>query len=154
MTWIHFGHDEGPAPSITLHTPDGSSRSIADSRGLSNLVVFFPHNHECEQCLNLISRISDQHVHWDSEILVIVPVNNHYQQIEFPGIELLIDLDQKLRKQYRSIFEFNPPGEVMLFILNNSSVPVRAWVGDELDVGDLVQRIEQTLEFLSIQCPE
>lgn len=156
MTWIYFGRDELPAPSLKLTSLDGETLEPADFRGVSALALFFSHGVACQACrgwtdelAQLIGTLRIQ----GAEALVILPEAGMAGQTAPPNLHRLFDEQGALRRAYAGIFEFDVSGAAMLFILNQFSAPFRAWVGDEPAEG-LAAQMLKTLESAALLCPE
>jgi len=153
MTWVQFGPDEPPAPSLELQTLSGTKLQIADFRGRSNLALLFLHGWNCSVCRRVIQEFSNHHGDLDAELLLIVPDRDQAPPESLPGLQVLID-DGRSHAEFAALLEFDLPGKLMLFVLNVSNSPVRAWVGAEADELDLVQKTREALDYIVIQCPE
>ena len=161
-TWIRFEPNEPPAPSVALATSSGGKRgrkpfekfAISDFRGKSNLVVFFAHGWSCPACRTLLGRFSVEYPWLDAQVLAVVPDLNEAPPENLAGVPALIDPGGLLHNQFAALIEFEFPGELMLFVLNSYNSPVRAWVGEEADELDLVQKVKEALDYIVIQCPE
>jgi hypothetical protein len=161
-TWIRFEPGEPPAPSVELATGSGGKRgvkpseklAVADFRGISNLVVFFAHGWSCAACRELLRRFSVEHLWLDAQVLAVVPILKESPPEKLAGVPALIDPGGVLHRKYATLIEFEFPGELMLFVLDSYNAPVRAWVGEEADELDLVQKAKEALDYIVIQCPE
>jgi Fe-S cluster biogenesis protein NfuA len=154
MTWIRFTYDEPPAPSIPLQTRDGGRLAVADFYGRSNLVLLFLHGWGCESCRKLIHSFSDATPRLEAQIINVVSSFDQAWSQTSEGLLTLVDDHGSLRQLYAGLLEFDPPGDLMLYVLNSFNVPVRAWVGKEADENDLVESTVAALDYIIIQCPE
>jgi hypothetical protein len=156
MTWIYFGRDELPAPSLKLSTLDGDRLEPSDFRGVSALVLFFSHGSACPTCRSLVKDLAQAAGALriqGAKALVILPDAGGAASPPTSAMHHLVDPQGVLRRAYAEIFEFDVTGKAMLFILNQFSAPFRAWVGDEPD-GELAPQTLKYLESAALLCPE
>ena len=154
MTWIRFEPGEA-----TLLDPDAlltrEGKSIAAGLDAStSRVIFFSHGWSCVFCRSLMQELAAISGSLDAILLVVVPSQEGLPASMPPGLHFLDDPQSRIWNEYARIFEFELPGKLMLFVLNQYNVPVRAWVGAEATEDDLVGKICQALDFIQIQCPE
>lgn len=156
MTWIYFGRDELPAPTLKLPSLDGDALEPADFRLVSALVLFFSHGAGCQACRDLVehlARVAGVLRLQGAEALVILPQAGATVQAASPHLHRLLDAQGRLRQAYAQIFEFDVSSMAMLFILNQFGAPFRAWVGNEPH-GELVPQMLKVLESAALLCPE
>ena len=155
MPWIRFTPDEPPAPSRRTPTAAGGSLDPADYRGRGALALAFLPGDECWPLGEHLAQAVDEFLALEAEVLLVS--SNELASTAAaaePGVHLLLDRDEKLRRDYENIFEFDVRGQGLLFILNNHGAPFRAWVGP---CDDPAMRVDEALRFLesaALLCPE
>jgi hypothetical protein len=106
-----------------------------------------------QPCRRALQDFSDHRGDLDAELLLIVQDRAQAPPEPLPGVQVLLD-DGRNYAAFAALLEFDLPGELLLFVLNVNTAPVRAWVGAEADEIDLVQKTRQALDYITIQCPE
>jgi peroxiredoxin len=157
MPWIRFDQHGQPAPSTKSSPPLGSRIEIADFRGRANLVIFFPHGVECEDCGRVITELAKQRSDFqalDTETIVVLPSDPSRLEAKLKGLHPLSDPEGVLRRRYAALIEFDTNMAAMLFVLDKHGVPYAGWVGEEATDAAIPGEALKWLEFISIQCPE
>jgi len=155
--WIRFDLDEPSAPTAELPLLGGGRLNLAERRSEANRALFFAHGLECAECRAAIQRLSavkEALRELEAEALVILPEAAPAGVSQVPGIPLLVDPADRLRKRYAALFEFDLPGDVMMFLLDRNGSPFRAWVGEEADPQALIDESLAQLGTLELRCPE
>jgi hypothetical protein len=154
MTWIRFELAETALPDLDALLLRAGKPPLVGLNASSSRVVFFAHGWSCDFCRGLMHELSAVSGNLDASLLVVVPSQDDLPADVPPGLHFLVDPQTRYWREYAKIFEFELPGELMLFVLNQYIVPVRAWVGAEASPGDMIGKIGQALDFIEIQCPE
>jgi hypothetical protein len=155
--WIRFDLNEPAAPMAELSLLGGGRLNLAERSSESNRALFFTHGLGCAECRAAIQRLSaDKEAFRElgAEGLVVLPEAAPAGVNQLPGIPLLVDPADRLRKRYAGLFEFDLPGDVMMFLLDRNGSPFRAWVGEEADPQALIDESLAQLETLELRCPE
>ena len=154
MTWIRFEPGEAALPDLDALLPRAIEPLAAGSNTSSSRVIFFAHGWSCDFCRSLLQNLSAVAGNLDALLLVVVPSQDELPEDIPPGLHFLVDPQARHWFEYSRIFEFELPGKLMLFVLNQYYVPVRAWVGAEASEDGLIARMGQALGFIQIQWPE
>ncbi|MFM8321794.1 MAG: SCO family protein [Chloroflexota bacterium] len=160
MPWIIFGRDEDPAPTPTVAGLDGQPVDLSAFRGKTALAMFFFRPGDCPECWQLVERLKQAQAEirtHDAEPLVVLPelpTGAALDPARLDGLTVLVDREGRLTRQYHAIFEFDTANQPMLFVLNRSARPFRAYVDPSLDPEALMPRLLKYLEANALLCPE
>lgn len=154
MTWVQFSHTEEPLPPVELTTLPGEKLRLDRFRGQTNLVLLYLHGWDCPVCREVLDRFSAASGSLDAGLVAVFRSRRQAPKQDPDGLQALLDESGRLHRELTGLLEFDLPGELMMYVLNRDSVPVRAWIGAEADEADLLQKAREALDFILIQCPE
>ena len=165
MLWIRFDEEDrwSPAPPFCLLSLQGEQVCMSDFRGECNLVLFFAHERDSNECLAILEGFATHQAEYraeDARVIAVIPETQQWME-EDPSLTaspviILSDPDGSARSRYANIMDESLVSDEdnLIFVLDQYGAPYTAVVGKDLDAPTLHEEIVKWLRYVGMQCPE